>query len=118
MNKVFLNKDDFIEQVYEGKQTFQTVMEASAKVMVLADGLNTKKKKVGVLVNIDKITSVSADALLASADTLNSTPDSKIAAFGGNALLHKLANLVILATGRSKTVRVFKSLSQAERWLK
>ncbi len=118
MNKVFLNKDDVIELVYEGKQTFQSVVEISAHMMVLADELRARKNKIRVLVNINKITNVTADSLLAAADVLDSMSNSKMAVFGGRAFLHKLANLVIVATRKQKTVRLFKSRSQAEKWLR
>ena len=117
-NRVFLNKEGFIEQTYEGKQTFETVLRAAARVMVVADKLHKNSKKVRVLVNIAEITNVSADALLAGADALNTIYKSKVALFGGQAFVNKLANLVIAAVGRQKTVAIFKNRKQAENWLK
>ena len=35
-----------------------------------------------------------------------------------NAAINKLANLVIVATGRDKTVKIFKTRKAAERWMK
>lgn len=117
-NKVFLNKDGLIEQIYVGKQTFETVIESSSEVMVLGDQLKDKNRKVRVLVNLNKITTVTTNSLLAAADTLNAIPKAKIAIFGGKVFLHKLANLVIAATGRQKTVKLFNTRTLAEKWLK
>jgi hypothetical protein len=116
-NKVFLNKKGVIEQIYEGRQTFQSVMRAAARVMFLGDDLHKNKKKIRILVNVGGITTVSADALLAAADSLNTILKSKIAVYGGSKLINKLGNLVIMATGRAKTVKIFKSLKLAEKWL-
>ncbi len=117
-NKVFLNKGDVIEQIYDGRQTFQSVTKAAARVMLLGDELHKNKKKIRILIDVSGITTVSADALLAAADSLNTILKSKIAVYGGSNLINKLANLVIVATGRDKTVKIFKTRKAAERWMK
>lgn len=117
-NKVFLNKEGFIEQIYEGRQTFERVTKTAAKVMLLSDELHTRKKKIRILIDVKQITIVSADALLAATDSLNTILKSKMAVYGGRKFINKLANLVIAATGREKTVRIFSSRKAAEKWLK
>ena len=117
MNKVILGKNDLIQQVLVGKQTFESVLESWAQVSQLADELKHQNKKIKILVNLANVTKVNADALIASADAINSVPDAKIATFGGKTLTNKFANLVIAATGRSKTIRVFKLKNQALKWL-
>lgn len=117
-NKLFLNKRGFIEQVYEGKQTFYTVCLAAKELMFLIDDLQSKKKKVRVLVNLNKVTKVTVDSIVAAAESFNLPSNIKIAVFGGKALFCKLANLVIYATGKQSFVKVFKTRSEAEDWLK
>ena len=86
--------------------------------MLLGDELHKNKKKIRILIDVSGITTVSADALLAAADSLNTILKSKIAVYGGSNLINKLANLVIVATGRDKTVKIFKTRKAAERWMK
>jgi hypothetical protein len=118
MNKVFSNKEGIIEQVYSGKQDFKTVIDFASQTMVIADELIGKKRKVRILVNIRHITGVTADSLLASADALNSFPSAKIAIFGGKRFFNKLTRLVISATRKQETVKIFNSKKKAVRWLK
>lgn len=86
--------------------------------MLLTDQLKVNKKRVRIIVDIGKISSVSADALLAAANALNDLPEAKIAAFGGKPILHKFAALVIAATRRQNSVKVFKTRAEAQKWLR
>jgi hypothetical protein len=117
-NKVFLNKSGFIEHVYVGGQTFQTIFEDGVKIMLFIDRLVADKKKVRILVNINKITKVSADSLLAAADALKSLPRAKMAIYGGRKLFIRLAELVVSATGKKESVKFFDTKTQAQNWLK
>lgn len=117
-NKVFLNKDGYIEHLYIGKQTFQKVFEDGVKIMLIADRLIADKKKVRILTSISNITGVSADSLLAAADALNSLKSAKIAVYGGRKLFKRFAELVILATGRKESVKIFNTKTQARNWLR
>ena len=117
-NSAFINEDYIIEQVYRGRQTFETVTKVAAKVMVLADKLQSGRKKVRILVSIRRITGVSADALLAASDALITISKSKIAVYGGNKYLNDLTNLVIAAVGRENSVMVFDRRKEAASWLK
>jgi hypothetical protein len=117
-NSVFVGKDQIIEQVYTGRQTFETVTRTAAEVMVLSDNLRIKKQKVRILVNLRGITKVTADALLAASDALNTILPSKIAVHGGNKYLNDLTNLVIAAVGRERSVMVFDIKKEALKWLK
>ena len=116
-NKVFLNKDGYIEHVCIGKQTFQRVFEDGVKIMLLADRLVSDKKKVKILTSIKNITGVSADSLLSAADALNSLKGAKVAVYGGRKLFKRFTELVISATGKKDSVKIFKTKTQAQDWL-
>lgn len=116
-NSAVINEDNVIEEVYAGKQTFERVTKINAKVMVLADRLRSKRLPVRVMVNIENVTGVTADSLLAASDALNTITKSKIAIYGGTKLLNDLANLVIIAVGRERSVMVFDKKKDAFDWL-
>lgn len=94
------------------------MVEAAKDLLFLIDDFERRKKKVKVLVNINKVTHVTADALVAEADSFILPSNIKIAVFGGKALFRKLANLVIVALGLQNRVKVFKTRYQAEEWLR
>lgn len=70
--------------------------------MLLSDKLHKQDKKIKILIDVERITIVSADALLAATDSLNTILKSRMAVFGGRKFINKLANLVIAATGRKR----------------
>jgi len=117
-NKVFVNKDGLIEQIYSGRQTFETITKTAAETMLLADRLRASGKKPNFLVNFKNITKVTADALLAASDALNAGLDTKVAIYGGNKYLNDLANLVISAMGKETSVLLFDTKKDASIWLK
>jgi len=118
VNTAFINSGGIIEQVYIGRQTFRKVTKIAAKIMILSDQIAGRGGKVKILVNITKVKGITADAMLAAADTLNTILESKIAVYGGSKLLNDLANLVIVAVGRTDSVMVFDTKKEAIRWLR
>lgn len=117
-NKVFLNKHGVIEEIFIGRQNFESVMETAVEMMKLSDTLRRKNKKVSILANVRGITSVSADALLAAIDVINSSSISKIVVYGGNSTINRFAELVIIATGRKRSIKIFDNKGRALKWLK
>lgn len=119
-NKVFINKEGIIEEVYIGRQTFETINRTAASAMKLTDKLLENKDKgfVRILINLKNIKSISAAAVLASADAINSMKNAKMALFGGEKLPNDLANFIITALGREETIQIFDRRKDAEKWLK
>lgn len=118
MNKAFLNEEGIIEVIYVGRQTFKKVTKTAGLTMVLRDKLLKEKKKLKVLADLSKITSIAPDALIAAADSMKTKHPTKSALFGGSALINGLAGILISATGKAKDIMIFETRKEAEKWLR
>ncbi len=117
-NQVFICKDGFINHVYEGDQTYEIVMHDVEKIILLSREFRDNNKPVKVLVDYTNIGTADAGARKAGGDAIKILIDyDKIALFGTKAWHTLMANLIILATGRSAIVKVFETRTEAINWL-
>lgn len=117
MNKVFLNDQGLVEQVFGKRQTFRTIMATAAKLMVIVDSLPKARKNVDVLVDMAKVSSVTPDAMLAVMETMKTDHKGRAAVFGGSKIINGLASILISAAKKDKRIRIFETRAEALRWL-
>jgi len=117
-NQVFISSDGFIHHVYEGDQTFEILQKDVEMIFELIRHLRQDKRPVRVLGDYTRIGYADSSARKAASEALKDADYDKAALFGTNIFHTVAANLIIIASGRSKKVKVFQSKEKAVKWLK
>lgn len=118
LNKIFVNKDGVIEEIFVGRQTFKRVSRMAAKAMVIVDTLLAEHMQIKFLVNLRGITTFTADSIIAAYNGLNNTYPAKRALYGGSKLVNGLIKIIVSATGKENKTKLFETRLEAENWLK
>ncbi len=117
-NRVFLNKENIIESIFDGRQTFSSLTKTSAIIMIISDKLKKNGNDILILADLKEMENVTADALIASYETINEGKFKKLAISGGNKSLRKLTGFIINISGKKNKVRIFSGKKEALKWLK
>ena len=117
-NKVFLNKHGFIEIIYIGNQTAETIDAISEAGQKLASKLRQEKKPILALANMEKIGLINIGARRRAAAYLKTKDYNKIACFGANTFVRTVGNIVVDAVHKSRNVKFFTTRSEAVVWLR
>jgi UDP-N-acetylmuramyl pentapeptide synthase len=116
-NKVFLNKNEYIEIIYEGDQTSETVNNVVDETLKIISILKKQNKPVKIINDLSKLGGSSMGARKTSAETLEKVKYDKVALFGANLFMKYLAILIIKASGMGEKVKYFDTREEAEKWL-
>jgi hypothetical protein len=117
-NSIFIGDDGFIHHVYEGDQTYSIVQSDVEKIIALSAQFRKEKKSVRVLGDYSRIGYADSGARKAASEALKEADYDKIALFGTNMFHTVAANLIIIASGKSRKIKVFNSRQNAVKWLK
>ena len=118
-NKVFLNNEDIIEEVYVGDQDGFSVQETLVKnALPLIEHLKSQSKQVLVLVDLLQIGMPNASARAVAQKALQELDFEKLAVYTENVYIKYVATFVIKASGKSEKIKVFKTRDEALAWLK
>ncbi len=117
-NKIFLGDDGFIHHVYDGDQTYDNLQKDVDQIVQLLKQKRSEKKPAIVLGDYTNIGKADSSARKAASEALKDGDYDKLALFGTNIFHTMAANLIIIASGKSKKVKVFKKREKATEWLK
>lgn len=116
-NKVFLGEDGYIHHVYDGDQTYAILQKDVEQIITFLKQKREEKKTAKVLGDYTKIGKADSSARKAASEAIKNGDYDKLALFGTNVFHTVAANLIIIASGRSKKVKVFKTKAKAVQWL-
>jgi len=116
-NKVYLGEDGIIHHVYDGDQTYSILQKDVEKIIDLLKQRRLEKKPAKVLGDYTKIGKADSSARQAASEALKNADYDKLALFGTNIFHTVAANLIIIASGKSKKVKVFQTREKAIKWL-
>jgi UDP-N-acetylmuramyl pentapeptide synthase len=116
-NEVSLNKDGYIEIIYEGDQTYESVNKVVQEVLKIITILKEQNKPVKLLNDLSELGGSTYGSRKASAEALLKAEYDKVALFGANLFMKYLSILIIKASGKDSTVKYFDTREEAERWL-
>ena len=117
-NRVYLGKDGYIHIVAEGDQTYDALFPVGEKMKELAEQLKKQKRSVNFLIDASKVTKQDSSARRRTKEVFESIPFEKAAIFGLNLFVTNVAKFVMMAIGKSQTVKFFSNEEEAVRWLK
>ena len=106
-----------IEVRYEGDQTYETVAFITRSVLKATEQLRQKNMPVMILNSLAGVGKTSAGSRKAASEALLLDVYDKVAIYGANLFFRNLAKLIIIATGKSKSVKYFNTRKDAEQWL-
>lgn len=115
-NRAYL-QDDIIHQIYEGDQDGPVIGDMVAQTEPLVEQLQAAHKPVLILADASKIGATSLHARQAAGRMLTGLPYQKLAVFGAHTRIKYIAQMVILASGKSRKVKLFDTETQAKAWL-
>ncbi|MDE2026270.1 MAG: STAS/SEC14 domain-containing protein [Patescibacteria group bacterium] len=116
-NEIFLNDKGFIESIFHGSQTEETVIAATKQYESFYNQLKKEGKHIFSLVDINDITEANSGARKAVVPILQKVPFEKIAIFGGSTIVKTLAKFMVYVSKNFTTMRYFATRSEAETWL-
>lgn len=116
-NRITLNKEECIEQVYDGDQTSAILHETVETTTRIAEDLNRRKLPVRILADVSAIGKIETPTRKAAVDTLKTVDYYRVAIFGANTFTKALVGLIIHAAGKSNQVKLFKDRASARAWL-
>jgi len=117
-HRVFLNRDGFIEQVYTGDQTGDSIDQAIKKSTNIIKQMQKDGKSVLILVDSTKLGKLSTPTRKSSVEALRNIHYEKVAIYGPNPIAKAMINLIIHASGKHSSVRFFNERPAAEKWLR
>lgn len=117
-NQIFLGEDGFIHHVYDGDQTYDSLQKDVEQIIQLLKQKRRENKPALVLGDYTKIGKADSSARKAASEALKDGDYDKLALFGTNIFHTMAANLIIIASNKSKKVRVFKTKEKAIEWLR
>lgn len=116
-NKVYLDTNDFIWEVYEGRQDGKDIDFVVRETEALMKQLQSKNKDINVIVDARKFGWPTPRARKRG-NVLASWPYRKLAIFGAPKLLYYVFHMIILGTNSQNRVQIFKTQEEAIAWLK
>ena len=117
-NQVFIGTEGYIHHVYVGDQTYELIQHDVAQIIQYIKQLRNEKKTVKVLGDYSRIGYTDSGARKAASEALKDADYDKAALFGTNVFHTIAANLIIIASGKSKKVKVFHTKQKALDWLR
>lgn len=116
-NRVAIHSDGYIEQEYLGNQTEETLSATLAEMIAIIKSLQKQKRPIRILVNTEGLGKLSIASRKTAVTMLKKVAYDTVAVYGSNTFNRALANLIIQAAGKEKSVKVFSTKTQALDWL-
>lgn len=117
-NQVYLDENDFIWEVYDGDQNEERVAnEVIEPTNKLIAELQAKQKPVNIIVDVTNFGKSDLGARQVGSGVVKTWPYRKLAVFGPKPFFRSVVSLIILATGRQRTMRIFATREEALDWL-
>jgi|GEM_PF-3274082 len=113
-NRVKLH-DAYVELLYIGDQTYETVRSMVDEALALTSSWTDKPLL--VLADLNKLGKSTFGSREASWEALKLVPYSRVAICAGNTFIRHLAQLVSQAAGMADKIQVFASREEAVDWL-
>ncbi|MEW6468729.1 MAG: hypothetical protein AB1458_07380 [Bacteroidota bacterium] len=117
-NRVYIGQDGFIYHEYVGDQSYDIIQNDIRQILSLIRQLRSERRPVLVLGDYSRIGYADSSARKAASEALKDADYDKVALFGTNLFHTMAANLIIIASGKGKKVKVFQSKEKAVRWLR
>jgi hypothetical protein len=115
-NHSFTHEQGYIEQVYVGAQTKESVTQNFTATQELIPQL-PPSSKVNILVNLLDMTTTDTGSREVAVQYLQTLHYYRLAVITTSAYLKHVANLVIRASGQSHHAQVFSDRAHAVNWL-
>lgn len=109
---------DIIEVRLIGDQDHDSIHDAGDKAAPFITRLHSYGKKINGLIDISKQGKATAGSNREALKLLDAIPFSKMAVVGGNKQLKEIARLVIAATGKTDSTKLFDDRQLALDWLR
>jgi|GEM_PF-5800594 len=118
-NIVALDADGLIHETLIGNQTTDTIDQLNTKAAAVIAELREQHPDAGLrfLVDVHQVGSQTLGARQTAARFITTMKFEKIAVFGADDYLNGVINLIISATQRSDSVKLFKDEASARAWL-
>ena len=116
-NRMFLNKDGYIEVQIEGDQTYMSFENLQPTALQILDELQKDGKERLGLIDITKQGSFSADSNRAAMEILEAINYDRVAIFGAPRFLQEVTSAIILAMGKGDNTKIFATREEAVNWL-
>ena len=116
-NKAYINDNNQVDITYHGEQTAEWVEETNKETLRLADQLRAESKPVLILINVSDIPATDSASRRVGSEYLEKINFDKLAIYGSNSFIRTVVNLVILASPKANTVKLFSKREDAEQWL-
>ncbi len=115
---VFLNQNDQVEMIFEGSLHQETLVPMLKETDTHLDSVRLKKMVPQLLVNVTKLNKLSIASRKTGSEWIKKQKDLMIAVYANRNLFMKyFVNLLILATGSSRTMKFFGTRKEAQAWL-
>lgn len=114
-NTVTVESNHLIYIELAGEQTASIINEVNHQVQQQIKEKNLTT--VSLLMDISKVSTTDSGSRKAGSQMLNTLPYRKAAIFGATGLIKQIAALVIKGSGKSATVKQFKTTTEARQWL-
>jgi len=116
------NPAGFIEQIYKGNQTPESVIAAVNELIKRAKALKAQGEKALILVDVSAVPKIDISGKMARArqeavKAMSTAEYDKIAVYG-NVAVQILVNTLVLIAGKRDKIRVFGDRVEALRWIK
>jgi hypothetical protein len=116
-NSISLDPSGYIRVTIQGEQTFLTYDELKNEVEKIVNKLNYEKKEIFGLVDLTNLETFNPSANKGAFQLLEAFPYKKVALYGCNPTITKVASLIIQAIGKADRTRIFSDEELALKWL-
>ena len=116
-NRVYLDEDGIIHNIYVGKQTRETVSDIVEQTYKLIGQLHRQHKPARILADLTAVDSQNVGARQVSWKALRKPNYQKAASFGASPQLRYIMNFVLYTSGQGERARVFDNEAEAKDWL-
>ena len=117
-NTVKVDEKGFLRQAYIGPQTYDSMAKTIAELIKVSEKLKKEGKPVYGLVDLSKLGNMTPSARKIATDAVRHFPYDKAAMYGANTFNNALVNLVLLAAGKNRQIKLVKTEAEAISWIK
>lgn len=116
-DRVYLDKNNFIWEVYNGDQDQADVAKVIEETEKLIKDLQNRALPIKIIVDIREFKKPSLSARIIGGAAVARWPYQKMAVFGPSKYMYYLVNMIISATRTQNRFRIFKTKEEALEWL-
>ena len=116
-NLNYIDSDGLLYNQYSGDQTVASLKQAQKEIGILTSQLRQKNKEVLILTDIRNLGKLNVSARSYAVEFIKHTDFDKVAIFGNQAVIERMVNFIIMASGRGYKMKYFTSEKAAKEWL-